>query len=392
MKILGLFDKIFRPKAEQVKSDQFWQTFTAYQPQFYSVAGQVYEVLLVRAAIDFRARQNAKLRVQITGSANEKLRTMAQHKPSEFQTWYKFLYRVSTILDVQNNCIIVPVLDEFGRITGYYPVLPSVTELVSVNGEPYLKYQFQNGQVAAMELSRCGILNKYQYLSDFFGENNDALNSTMNLISMNEQNISEAVKQSATFRFMARVNNFTKAEDLKKEQDRFANTSMSGTGGIILFPSTFADIQQIKSSAYNVDQAELDLINGNVFSYFGVNQKLLQSLATADELDAFFNCCVEPFEIQLSEAMTDMTFTGREQSSGNRVEVTANRLQYASLAQRISMAKELGDRGMIMRDEVRELFNLAPLPDGIGQTAPVRGEFYNVGDEKSDGGEENNEN
>ena len=392
MKILGLFDKIFRPKAEQVKSDQFWQTFTAYQPQFHSVAGQVYEVLLVRAAIDFRARQNAKLKVQITGSANEKLRTLTQHKPSEFQTWYKFLYRVSTILDVQNNCIIVPVLDEFGRITGYYPVLPSVTELVSVNGEPYLRYQFQNGQVAAMELSRCGILNKYQYLSDFFGENNDALNSTMNLISMNEQNISEAVKQSATFRFMARVNNFTKAEDLKKEQDRFANTSMSGTGGIILFPSTFADIQQIKSSAYNVDQAELDLINGNVFSYFGVNQKLLQSLATADELDAFFNCCVEPFEIQLSEAMTDMTFTGREQSNGNRIEVTANRLQYASLAQRISMAKELGDRGMIMRDEVRELFNLAPLPDGLGQTAPVRGEFYNVGDDRSDGGEENNEN
>ena len=389
---LGLFDKIFRPKAEQVKSDQFWQTFTAYQPQFYSVAGQVYEVLLVRAAIDFRARQNAKLRVQITGSANEKLRTLAQHKPSEFQTWYKFLYRVSTILDVQNNCIIVPILDEYGRITGYYPVLPSVTELVSVDGEPYLRYQFQNGQVAAMELSRCGILNKYQYLSDFFGENNDALSSTMNLIAMNEQNISEAVKQSATFRFMARVNNFTKAEDLKKEQDRFASTSMTGAGGIILFPSTFADIQQIKSSAYNVDQAELDLINGNVFSYFGVNEKLLQSLATADELDAFFNCCVEPFEIQLSEALTDMTFSGREQTNGNRIEVTANRLQYASLAQRISMAKELGDRGMIMRDEVRELFNLAPLPDGLGQTAPVRGEFYNVGDDRSDGGEENNEN
>ena len=129
-----------------------------------------------------------------------------------------------------------------------------------------------------------------------------------------------------------------------------------------------------------MDQAELELINGNVFSYFGVNTKLLQSLATADELDGFFNCCVEPFEIQLSEVLTDMTFTGREQSNGNRVQVTANRLQYASLTQRIDMAKELGDRGMIMRDEIRELFNLPPLPDGIGQTAPVRGEYYNAGD------------
>lgn len=379
---LGLFDKIFRPRdrGTPVKADTFWQTFTAYQPQFYSAAGQVYEILLVRAAIDFRARQNAKLKVEQRGSANERLRALIRHKPSEWQTWYHFLYRVSTILDVQNNCIIVPVLDDFGRITGFYPVLPSVTEIVSVDGEPFLRYQFRSGQVAAMELRRCGILNKYQYLSDFFGEDNKALNSTMDLIAINEQNISEAVKQSATFRFMAKVSNFTKAEDLKKEQDRFAKTSMSGTGGVILFPSTYADVQQIKSSAYSVDQAELDLINGNVYSYFGVNDKLLQSLATADELDGFFNCCVEPFEIQLSEVLTDMTFSAREQTNGNRIDVTANRLQYASLSQRIDMARELGDRGMIMRDEIRELFNLPPLPDGIGQTAPVRGEYYNAGD------------
>lgn len=393
--ILGLFEKIFRPKSEHVKSDAFWQTFTAYSPSFYSVAGQVYEVLLVRAAIDFRARQNAKLKVEFRGSANERLRSLAQHKPNEWETWYKFLYRVSTILDVQNNCIIVPVLDAYGRITGYFPILPSMTEIVSVGGEPYLRYQFQNGQTAAMELSRCGILNKYQYLSDFFGEDNKALDSTMNLIAMNEQNISEAVKQSATFRFMAKASNFAKAADLKNEQDRFSETSMSGKGGIILFPNTFTDIQQIKSSAYNVDQAELDLINGNVYSYFGVNAKLLQSLASSDELDGFYNAVVEPFEIQLSEVLTDMTYTLREQSAGNRVLATANRLQYASLNQRIEMAKQLGDRGMILRDEVRELFNLAPLPDGIGQTAPVRGEFYNVGDARpasTTSEEENNEN
>ena len=391
MRTTGLFEKIFRPKAEKVPAESFWQTFTAYQPQFYSASGQVYEILLVRAAIDFRARQNAKLRVQFSGTANQPLRTIVQHNPSAYQSWYKFLYRVSTILDVQNNAIIVPILDDYGRTAGYYPVLPSVTELVSVGGEPYLRYQFQNGQTAAMELSRCGILNKYQYLSDFFGEDNKALDSTMNLIAMNEQNIAEAVKQSATFRFMARVNNFSKAEDLKKEQERFSKTSMSGTGGIILFPSTFADIQQIKSSAYNVDKAELELIQNNVFSYFGVNEKLLQSLATADELDGFFNCCVEPFEIQLSETLTDMTFTSREQSAGNRVEVSANRLQYASLTQRIEMARELGDRGMILRDEIRELFNFPPLPGGAGQTAPVRGEYYNVGDQRPAGKETENE-
>ena len=376
---IGLFDKIFRPKSEKVRPDGFWQTLTAYQPQFYTVDGQVYEILLVRAAIDFRARQNAKLKVTLSGNANQVLRSMTRNKPCDYMTWYKFLYRVSTILDVQNNCIIVPILDAYGRITGYYPVLPSVTELVSVNGEPYLRYQFRDGQVAAMELQKCGILNKYQYLSDFFGENNDALNSTLNLISINEQSISEAVKQSASFRFMARVSNFTKSDDLKKEQERFSDTSLSGKGGIVLFPNTYTDIQQIKSSAYNVDSAELQLIQNNVFNYFGVNEKLLQSEADSDIMDNFFTSCVEPFEIQLSEALTDMTFSNREQAAGNRVDVTANRLKYASMQQRIEMAKQLGDRGMVMRDKVRELFNLPPLPDGIGQSVPVRGEYYNVG-------------
>ena len=39
------------------------------------------------------------------------------------------------------------------------------------------------------------------------------------------------------------------------------------------------------------------------------------------------------------------------------------------------MAKELGDRGAILIDEIRELFNYAPLPDGAGQVAPIRGEY-----------------
>jgi hypothetical protein len=29
-------------------------------------------------------------------------------------------------------------------------------------------------------------------------------------------------------------------------------------------------------------------------------------------------------------------------------------------------------------DEIRELFNYAPLPDGAGQYTPIRGEYKNV--------------
>jgi hypothetical protein len=42
------------------------------------------------------------------------------------------------------------------------------------------------------------------------------------------------------------------------------------------------------------------------------------------------------------------------------------------------MAQQLGDRGILTIDEIRELFNYAPMPDGNGQHAPIRGEYYFV--------------
>ena len=79
-----------------------------------------------------------------------------------------------------------------------------------------------------------------------------------------------------------------------------------------------------------------------------------------------------------------MLFTVNERSYGARVLITANRLQYMTTKEKINMAQQLGDRGMIMIDEIRELFNYPPLPDGKGQHAPIRGEYKYAGEKKWD--------
>lgn len=70
-----------------------------------------------------------------------------------------------------------------------------------------------------------------------------------------------------------------------------------------------------------------------------------------------------------------MLFSERERAQGSFLIANANRLQYMSTSAKVQMAKELGDRGAILIDEIRELFNYAPLPDGAGQVAPIRGEY-----------------
>ena len=381
---MSLFDKIFRPdqakESEEVLQNArtMFKTLTAYQPVFTNWGGAIYESEIVRAAIDARARHISKLKVEVEGTANPSLQSKLRLGPNQWQTWSQFLYRTSVILDVNNTAFVVPVFDERMTITGMYPVLPTMCSLVEYDGEIWLRYQFSSGQIGAVEFRKCAILTKHQYKDDFFGATNFPLNETMKLIHIQNQGIEEGVKNAATFRFMAQLANFAKPDDLKKERERFTAENLSSdseSGGFLLFPNTYKDIRQIDVKPYAIDAEQMKQIRENVFNYFGVNEDVLQNKAKGEQLEAFFDGAIEPFAIQFSEAVTKALFSERERAQGSYLIASANRLQYMSVTQKVQMAKELGDRGAILIDEIRELFNYAPLPNGAGQVAPIRGEY-----------------
>lgn len=377
---MGLFEKIFKRPAPKGVPRGAYQTLTAYTPVFTSWGGQIYESELVRSAINARATHISKLSVNIQGDAKPRLQTRLRTGPNDWQTWGQFLYRLSTILDVQNTAFIVPVLDDRGEPYGIYPVLPTMCEIRDYQGEPWLRYQFLAGQYAAVEMRYCGIMTKFQYSDDFFGNDNYALTPTMELINIQNQGISEGVKSAATFRFMARVNNFSKSEDLAKERQRFTRENLQGSdGGMLLFPSTYSDIQQIKSSPFVVDAEQMDSIRKNVFDYFGVNEDVLQNKSYGDAWSAFYEGAIEPFAIQFSDVVTKMLFSERERVSGSFLMATANRLQYMSNTEKLNVSAQMADRGIMNRDEIREIWNLPPLPNGEGQAYTIRGEYYLLG-------------
>lgn len=377
---MGLFDWIFKkPNVDRAyHNDGYFQTLTAYRPIFTTWNGELFESELVRSAIDARARHISKLKVEIVGAAQPTLQTKLKLKPNNWQTWQQFLYRTSVILDMHNSCVIVPVYDSLMNPVGYYPVLPTKCEIVQSNGIPFLRFEFTKGQKASTYLEECAILTKFQYKSDFFGESNRALDSTMDMIHMDKQAIDEAIKNGATYRFYAKLNNFSSTEDLKKERMRFseANLKTAEGGGLLLFPNTYADIHELTNQSYTVPEAELNEIRTNVYNYFAVNEDILQSRAYGDAWSAFYESVVEPFAIQFSETMTGAIFTDKERSYGNYVMATSNRLQYMTTTEKLNVSSQMADRGIMNRDEIREIWNLPPLPNGQGQAYTIRGEYY----------------
>jgi hypothetical protein len=252
---------------------------------------------------------------------------------------------------------------------------------VEYKGIEWLRYKFSHGETAAVELRKCAILTKHQYREDFFGENNKALNETMKLMHIQNEGIEEAIKNSASYRFIAQVNNFTKTEDLAKERKRFSEENLTKdaeAGGILLFPNTYSNIKQVDAKPYTVDAEQMKLILANVENYFGVNEKVLRNEAEGDQLDAFFNGAIEPFAIQFSESMTRAIFSERERANGSYLMANANRLQFMSISAKTSLAQLMLDRGVMSINEARELFNYGPVEGGEMRT--IRGEYKDAGD------------
>lgn len=385
---MGLFDWLFgnKPK-EKGQFEGAFRMLNGYEPRFTHFTGEIYESELVRASINALATHISKLDVKTFGAAKPALQRKLAHGPNEFQTWSQFLARAATIYYNANTLFITPVWDDYGEISGIFTPVPERCELVQFNGVPYLRYEFSRGQKAAVELEYCGIMTRMQYKNDFFGESNRALVPTMDLIHIQDQGIKEGVKSAATYRFMAQLSNFSKAEDLAKERKRFTAENLASetdNNGLLLFPNTYANIKQIESKPFTVDADQMKEIRANVFEYFGVNEDVLQNKFSSDTWAAFYEGAVEPWAIQFSEVLTRMLFTFREQSQGNYVMATANRIAYMSNADKLNVSAQLLDRGLISLNEAREIWNLPPV-DG-GDARIIRGEYYNANDKVNSNG------
>ena len=388
---MGLFDAIFknRPKPEG-RFEGGYKMLNGYTPKFTKHSGEVYESELIRAAINARATHISKLKVELLGSARPSLQNKMKHAPNQFQTWDQFLYRLSTILDIHNTAFIVPIYDDYGEPSGVYTPIPQQCEVVQFGDTPYLRYTFGWGEKAAIELAYCGIMTKFQYKNDFFGETNRALYTTMDLISIQNQGIEEGVKSAASYRFMAKVGNFTKDEDLAKERKRFTAANFARDaegGGLLLFPNTYNDIKQIDVKPWVIDADQMNAIKSNVYTYFGVNEEILENKAYGDSWAAFYEGAIEPFAIQFSEVLTKMLFTLREQTQGNMVMATANRLQYMTNADKLNVSAQLLDRGIISINDAREIWTLPPVEGGDARI--IRGEYYNANEKVGENDEGN---
>ncbi len=371
--------KLFRNKEQKKKEAEmqhFFKVLETYRPAFTSFEGGMYEMDLTRAAIHSFATHVTKLKPQIKGSGNQALERILQFQPNPLQDATKFLYRLATIFQMQNNAFIVPLKNGVGDITGFLPVLPSSAEIKEYQGEHYFVYTGLSGTRTAIPYGEVGLLNQFYYRDEVFGESNKAMGPTLELLNTQNQGIVESVKASASIRFIAKLATALKSEALEEERKRLveSNLNISNQGGIMLFDQKYEDIKQIDSKPYSVDPQQAKQIQENVFTYFGTNEAILQNRFNSEEWNAYYEGKIEPFAIQLSLVLTNLLFSEKEKAFGNQVIFSANRLQHMSNNEKLTMVTQLFDRGFITHNEGLEIFNMPSIGE-VGNKRFIRKEY-----------------
>lgn len=357
--------------------DSYFTLLSSYQPVYSTYAGGIYEMELTRAAIHCFATHCSKLKPEVVGNASPALGRVLQYQPNPIMDTKKYLYRLATCYMTDNNTLIAP-LTEFDEVKGFYPLAVGKAQLVDYGGQTYVRYDMGGGEYFVVELARCGILNQFQYTSELWGESNLCLRPTLELLDAQNQGIINGIKNSAVIRFIAKLANSFKPKDVKEEQERLKeiNLGISNTAGVFLIDQKYEDVKQIDSKPYIINPSQMEYIRQNVFTYFGTNEHILQNKFTPDEWNAYYEGKIEPFALELGLVHTNMTFTEREKSFGNQIFFSSNRLQYASISDKINYVVQMGDRGRTSINEDREVFNLPPVEDGDRHF--IRGEYRPV--------------
>lgn len=374
---IKFLDYLFHGKKIK-EMESYFKMLNGYSPTFTSFSGGVYEMDLTRTAINSFATHCSKLKPEITGSAHKNLEKILQHKPNYFMDTTKFIKRIATYVAVEHTAFIVPIEDEYGNLCGWYPIRAERCEVVEAARRLYLRYLFSNGERAAIEFEKVGIMTDFEYTNDLFGEDNKTLKPTMQLIHTQNEGIINAVKNSANIRFLAKIANMIKPEDIKKERQRFTeeNLSSDNDSGMIIYDNKFTDLKPVESKPFVPNALQTQQIQDNVCTHFGTNLDILQNKFNEDTWNAYYEGKIEPFAIQLSLVMTNMTFTQREIACGNAITFSANRLQYASNSTKLQVSTQLFDRALLNRNGVMDIWNM-PHVEG-GEKYYIRKEYTEV--------------
>ena len=374
----GLFKTIFGEKETPKESNNDATNFNMYTllnsfNSTYNInTGNAWDMDIVRSAVDAWCRNFAKLtakHVREGKTGKSKIERILNYKANNLTEAYSFYYKVGANLKLTNNAFIYPEYSPSGELLAFWPLMSNQLVLLEKKGQLYIKFVFKTGKIKVVPYENLIHLRGQFYDHDIFGSKNTALKPALEQNATINQGVSNAAKLINSIRGILSAKIASKDEDLAKARDRFVenNFKMSSNGSGVIVTDQKMEYTPINEKSTPISSDQLAYTKNAIYDYFGVNENIVQNKFTEEQWNAFYEGAIEPVAIQMSQCFTNVLFTENERNFGNLIVFEANRLQYASNATKISIVKELAPLGVLRKNAILEIFNMAPLPGEEGE-------------------------
>ncbi len=368
-----------------------WREIGTYSSTFYPYQGNVYDNEVARASIHTLAEHTSKANAVVRQDAG--LEKLLRIRPNLYMNGKDFLYKCRTLYEVNNTCFVYVNRDERGKAISFYPIPHCPAEAIESGGQLYIRFTFASGTKLTAAWSDLLVLRKYYNKSDIYGDTNQAITTSLDLLSTTGQGMANAIKSTSNLRGILKS---TKAmlsdDDVKKQKDRFVADylSLENSSGIAMLDST-VDFKPVDVKPEIATYEHVGQLRENIYRYFGVSEDAIQGKLHGDAWEAFYDSAIEPFLVALGLELTYKVFSERQRGFGNEIIFESNRLQYLSMTQKLEMVQYI-DRGIMTPNELRAVLNLAPIDGGDKpllrlDTAPMDKQV-GVKDDKADEDEE----
>ena len=338
---------------------------------YYQWGGELYKSDILRSCIQPHVSAIGKLTpVHVKAEGDESdyfyIRKILT-EPNPYMAGCMLQEKLAAQLTLNRNAFAYINRDGNGYPIELYPLpVMSAEAIYDRSYNLYLRFVLRNGRMVTYPYRDVIHLRRDYYENDIFGTSaQEALTPLMELVGTSDKGLMDAIRNGAIIRWLVKWNQTIRPEDLKKQAENFAemylSTETNGTG--VAATDAKAEVQQIKPNDYVPNVLQTDRTERRIYSFFGVNQNIVQNSYTEDEWNAFYEAQIEPVAKQMSDEFTRKLFTPRERQVGHRITFGANSLQYASMSTKLNLL-QMVDRGAMTPNEWREVLNMAPIEGG----------------------------
>lgn len=365
----SLFNMIFGNKSQtNTVTKTELQLLSGYNAKFTTISSNIYDSKVARQCIDRIATHCAKLipkHIQycIGNNIKGEINFLLQNEPNPLMNTYDFIYKTISMLYTDSNAFVYIAKDKEGFITGFYPVLALNYDLLQDRANNlYLKFNFVNGKEYTLPYLELIHLRLFYNKNDIFGTSNKVLLTDIESAHTASEGIKNAIKTSNNLKGIIKYDAVLKEKDIKASKEAFVRDflNLENESGIAAIDGK-GDFKEINLKPITLDKDQLERVNYNIFDYFGISEKIVNNSYSSEEWNAFFEGVIEPRAIQMSGAFTNKIFSYKARRDGHKIVFTTNRLQYASLSNKINLIKVAGAFGLLTKDDGREILDMAPL-------------------------------